>query len=272
MTDVHARFAVTDRGRGDTTLLFAHGFGCDQSMWRYVAPAFEGDHRVVLFDFIGAGGSDVAAYDRVRYGSLSGYADDVLAICGALDLEDVVLVGHSVSAMIGVLASLREPDRFRDLVLVGPSPCYLNDPPYTGGFERADIEGLLATMEKNYGGWAEAMAPVIMKNPDRPELAGELEERFCAIDPAIARQFAEVTFLSDNRADLAGVTVPSLVLQCSDDAIAPQPVGHYLRDHLPRSTFHQLAATGHCPHLSHPDETTDAIRRYLAAPTGPWTA
>lgn len=273
MTDVRSKFNITERGGGTPAILFAHGFGCDQSMWREVAPAFEADHRVVLFDFVGAGDADLSAYDPARYGSLGGYADDVLEICRALGLEDIVFVGHSVSAMIGVLASIREPDRFRDLILVGPSPRYLNDEGYHGGFDREDIDGLLSMMEKNYGGWAEALAPVIMKNPDRPELAAELEERFCATDPDVARDFAAVTFLSDNRADLGLVTVPSLILQCADDAIAPESVGRYLCERLPRSTFHQLRATGHCPHLSHPEETVEAIRRYLAgrqdAPT--WT-
>lgn len=270
--DVRARFHVTDRGEGSPTFLFAHGFGCDQTMWRAVTPTFEADHRVVLFDFPGAGRAAPAAYDPVRHGSLAGYADDVLAICRALDLDDVIFVGHSVSAMIGVLASIREPDRFRRLILVGPSPRYLNDGDYIGGFEREDIDGLLSTMEKNYGGWAEAMAPVIMQNPDRPALAGELQDRFCETDPAIARAFAEVTFLSDNRADLPDVTVPSLILQCSADAIAPETVGLYLRDHLPQSTFHQLRATGHCPHLSHPEETAAAMLGYLDAERVTWTA
>jgi sigma-B regulation protein RsbQ len=273
MNDARARFNVTETGRGQRPMVFAHGFGCDQTMWREVAPAFEADYRVVLFDFIGAGGSDTSAYDPERHASLSGYADDVLAICRELGLEDVVFVGHSVSAMIGILASLRDPGRFRSLVLVGPSPCYINDPPYVGGFEREDIEGLLAMMEKNYGGWAQAMAPVIMKNPDRPALAAELEELFCATDRDIARDFAAVTFLSDNRDDLGGVEVPSLILQCTDDAIAPDAVGEYLRDRLPHSTFRKLRANGHCPHLSHPTETTEVIRDYLAAdPGAPWTA
>ncbi|PAP75236.1 alpha/beta fold hydrolase [Rubrivirga marina] len=270
MSDVRARFNVTESGRGRRPVVFAHGFGCDQTMWREVAPAFEAGHRVVLFDFIGAGDSDTSAYDAERYASLQGYADDVLDLCRGLDLDDAVFVGHSVSAMIGVLASLQDPDQFRSLVLIGPSPCYINDPPYEGGFERADIEGLLSMMEKNYGGWAQAMAPVIMKNPDRPALAAELEERFCATDPDIARDFAAVTFLSDNRDDLDRVTVPSLILQCSNDAIAPDSVGQYLRDHLPHSTFRKLRASGHCPHLSHPEETTAAIQDYLA--TGPGTS
>ena len=247
-------------------LLFAHGFGCDQNMWRFVAPDFERDYRVVLFDYVGSGRSDLRAYDPERYGTLDGYAADVLDVCAALDLRDVLFVGHSVSGVIGMLAAIREPDRFERLVLVGPSLCYLNDPPdYAGGFERADVEGLLDVMDKNYIGWAQFLAPVVMNNPERPELTRELEESFCSTDPVIARRFAEVTFLSDNRADLPRVPVPSLILQCTDDAIAPLSVGEYLHRHLPGSTLRVLAATGHCPHMSHPEETIGAIREYLSA-------
>jgi sigma-B regulation protein RsbQ len=232
-------------------------------MWRFVAPAFEDDYRVVLFDYIGSGRSDLAAYDPKRYASLEGYAQDVLDIVHALDLHDLIFVGHSVSSMVGVLAANREPDRFARLVLVGPSPRYVNDAPYVGGFERHEIEGLLETMDKNYIGWANFLAPVIMKNPDRPELSEELEASFCSTDPVIARRFAEATFFADNRADLAHVRVPSLILQCADDAIAPESVGEYLHGQLRGSTLHKLRATGHCPHMSHPEETIAAIRDYL---------
>lgn len=264
-----SRNNVTVRGRGTQPMLFAHGFGCDQNMWRFVAPAFEDDYRVVLFDYVGAGGSDLAAYDPERYATLDGYAGDVLDVCHALDLRDVVFVGHSVSSMIGVLAARREPDRFARIVMVGPSPRYINDAPdYVGGFDRADIEGLLETMDKNYVGWANFLAPAIMANPDRPELGAELEASFCSTDPVIARRFAEATFFSDNRADLPEVPVPSLVLQCTDDIIAPMAVGEYVHRHTPRSTLRVLAATGHCPHMSHPGETIAAIREYLQAPVG----
>jgi sigma-B regulation protein RsbQ len=249
-------------------ILFAHGFGCDQEMWRHVVPAFEVDHRVVLFDHVGAGGSDLSAYDPARYGSLSGYADDVVQICRELDLTDVVLVGHSVSAMIGVLAARAAPELFGALVMVGPSPRYVDDGDYTGGFSRADIAALLDSLDANHLGWSAAMAPVIMGNPDQPELADELTNSFCRTDPGIARDFARVTFLSDNRADLPGVTVPTLVLQCSEDAIAPEAVGRYVHEHVPGSTFVQLAATGHCPHLSAPEETIDAIRAWLPVAAG----
>jgi len=255
---------VVVKGRGSQPLLFAHGFGCDQNMWRFVTPAFENDYRIVLFDYVGSGRSDLSAYDAERYGSLEGYAEDVLDIVHALDLHDVIFVGHSVSSMVGVLAANREPDRFERLILVGPSPRYINDAPYVGGFERNEIEGLLETMDKNYIGWANFLAPAIMKNTDRPELSQELEASFCSTDPVIARRFAEATFFADNRADLAKVIVPSLILQCTDDMIAPDAVGDYLHAHLPGSTFHKLRATGHCPHISHPEETIAAIRNYLA--------
>ena len=246
-------------------MLFAHGFGCDQNMWHHVAPAFEGRYRVVLFDHVGAGKSDLSAYDREKYSSLRGYADDVLEICRELELHDVVFVGHSVSAMIGVLAALEEPRRFARLVLVGPSPRYLDDSDYVGGFSREDIDELLESLESNYLGWSAAMAPVIMGNPDRPELGQELLNSFCRTDPAIARQFARVTFLSDNREDLARMDVPSLVLQCREDAIAPVEVGEFVRRELPRAELALLDATGHCPNLSAPEQTIAAMEAFLAA-------
>ncbi len=253
-------------GRGSRPVVFAHGFGCDQNMWRFVTPAFEEDFRVVLFDYVGSGKSDPAAYDPERYSTLDGYARDVLEVCRALRLEGAVFVGHSVSGVVGLLASIREPRLFSRLVLVGPSPCYINDPPdYRGGFERADIEGLLDLMEKNYIGWANFLAPVVVKNPERPGLARELEESFCSTDPRVARRFAEATFLSDNRGDLRLVRVPSLIMQCAEDAIAPDEVGEYLSRNLPSSTLRRLEATGHCPHMSHPEETVRVIKEYLAA-------
>jgi sigma-B regulation protein RsbQ len=251
-------------GHGSQPMLFAHGFGCDQNMWRFVAPAFADDYRIVLFDYVGAGKSDLAAYDAERYSSLEGYAQDVLEVCHALDLADVIFVGHSVSSVIGVLAANREPELFDRLVLIGPSPRYINEQPdYVGGFERSDIEGLLETMEKNYIGWANFLAPAIMKNPDRPELAEELETSFCSTDPVIARRFAEATFFADNRKDMAALRRPALIMQCSEDMIAPNAVGEYLRRITPGSSFRQLAATGHCPHMSHPEETIRVIREYL---------
>jgi sigma-B regulation protein RsbQ len=262
--DVATRHNIVSAGRRDgQPMLFAHGFGCDQNMWRFVAPRFESDFRVILFDHVGAGHSDLSAYDPDRYATLRGYAQDVLDICRELDLRDVVFVGHSVSAMIGVLAAAADPARFAKLVLVGPSPRYIDDDGYVGGFTVADIEGLLESLDSNYLGWSSAMAPVIMGNPDRPELGQELTASFCRTDPAIARQFARVTFTADNRDDLARVTVPTLVLQCTDDVIAPVSVGEYVRDHIPGSTLVMLDATGHCPNLSAPEATADAIAEFV---------
>ena len=248
---------------GGQPMMFAHGFGCDQHMWRYVAPAFEADHKVVVFDHVGAGQSDHTAYSPEKYATLGGYADDVLEICEELALGDVVFVGHSVSSMIGVLAAARRPDRFDKLVLVGPSPRYVNDDGYVGGFRRQDIEELLDSLDSNYLGWSQTMAPVIMANGDRPELGEELTNSFCRTDPEIARHFARVTFLSDNRADLGAVTVPTLVLQCSDDVIAPREVGEYVHAQIPGSRLVLMEATGHCPNLSAPHETVAAIRAFL---------
>ena len=245
-------------------MVFVHGFGCDQAMWRFVAPDFEVDHRVVLLDLVGAGRSDLSAYDPEKYNSLQGYASDIVEICRELDLRDVVLVGHSVSAMIGVLACREAPELFAALVMVGPNPRYVDDGEYVGGFSRTDISGLLDALDANHLGWSTQMAPVIMGNPEHPELAEELTNSFCRTDPGIAAQFARVTFLSDNRADLPAVGVPTLVLQCSEDAIAPEAVGRFVHEHVPDSVFTQLKATGHVPHLSAPEETTAAIRAFLS--------
>jgi sigma-B regulation protein RsbQ len=258
------RNAVTVTGRSDgQPMVFAHGYGCDQNMWRFVAPAFEQTHRVVLFDHVGAGGSDLGAYDDERHSTLDGYASDVLDILRERELRDVVFVGHSVSAMIGVLAAIREPERFAKLVLVGPSPRYIDDGDYVGGFDKSDIDELLESLDSNYLGWSSAMAPVIMGNPDRPELGAELTTSFCATDPVIARKFAHVTFMSDNRDDLAKVRTPALILQCADDVIAPAVVGDYVHRRLAGSTLVAMNATGHCPNLSAPAETVAAIRAFL---------
>jgi sigma-B regulation protein RsbQ len=244
-------------------MMFAHGYGCDQNMWRYVHPAFADTHRIILFDHVGNGKSDLSAYDEKRYSTLDGYAEDVLQIIHELDLYDVVFVGHSVSAVIGVLAAVREPERFDRLVLIGPSPRYIDEGDYVGGFTRQDIEEMLESLDSNYLGWSSAIAPVIMGNPDRPELGAELTNSFCRTDPEIARRFAHVTFLSDNREDLAKLRVPALILQCSDDVIAPAVVGDYVHKHVAGSTLVTMNATGHCPNLSAPGETIDAIRAYL---------
>jgi sigma-B regulation protein RsbQ len=262
--DVLARNNVKVSGDPDgPAMLFAHGFGCDQNMWRFVAPAFEATHRVVVFDYVGFGESDQDAWDEERYATLGGYAQDVLEICDELDLTDTVFVGHSVSSMIGVLAANAEPARFDRLVLVGPSPRYVDDDGYVGGFTREDIDGLLDSLESNYLGWSSTMAPAIVGNADRPELGEELTNRFCRADPAIAAHFARVTFLSDNRADLAAVQTPTLVLQCSDDVIAPQAVGEFVHERIGGSELVHMQATGHCPNLSAPDELVAAIRAFL---------
>jgi sigma-B regulation protein RsbQ len=265
--DVIRRHNVHVSGpEGARPIVFAHGFGCDQTMWRHVAPAFEDDHRVVVYDLMGLGGSDVAEYSSDRYSSLDGHADDLVSLLDGLDLRDAVFVGHSVSSMVGALAVARGTDRIGALVMVGPSPRYIDDPDsgYVGGFGAADIDELLESLESNYLGWSSAMAPVIVGNVDRPELGEELTATFCRADPAMAHDFARATFLSDNRADLARVAVPTLVLQCTDDVIAPDVVGQYVAANVAGSTFRKLNATGHCPNLSAPAETIAAIRDFLS--------
>lgn len=264
--DVRERNHVTERGpEGAPGLVFGHGFGCDQNMWRHVAPAFEDRYRTVTYDHVGFGRSDLASFDPVRHGSLQGYADDLLEVVASLGLHDTVFVGHSVAAMIGVRAAVTDPDVFAAIVMVCPSPRYIDAPGYTGGFTKTEIDGLLDQLDANYLGWSAAMAPVIMGNAERPELGEELINSFCRTDPRIAESFARVTFLSDSRHDLPAVTAPALVIQTTNDAIAPDVVGRYVADHLPRSTFTHLAATGHCPNLSAPGETTEAIEAFLAS-------
>lgn len=257
-------FNVTERGspRASRTLLFAHGFGCDQNMWRLITPELEADHRIVLFDHVGMGGAR-AEYDAERYASLDGYAADVVRICRELDLTDVVFVGHSVSSSIGALAQIAAPELIGALVMLGPSPRYIDDGDYVGGFEQADIDELLESLASNYLGWSHAMAPVIMGNPERPELAEELETSFCTVDPEIAAGFARVTFLSDNRSDLPRVSAPTLILQSREDLIAPVVVGEYVADRIPDSKLVVLDSAGHCPHLSAPDQVVGAIRDFL---------
>ena len=262
--DVLTRHNVTISGNLDgRVIMFAHGFGCSQETWALVAPEFEADHCVVLFDYVGAGGSDRSTYHRGKYDSLDGYATDVLEILEALDASDVVFVGHSVSSMVGVLAANREPERFGALVLVGPSPRYTNDGDYRGGFEREDIDALLDSLDANFIEWSNAMAPVIMGTPDRPDLGERLANTFCRFDPDIARDFARVTFLSDNRGDLAAVSVPTLIMQCSADAIAPAEVGEYVHEHIRGSRLRVLQATGHVPIMSAADEVVAEIRQFL---------
>ncbi|MER6522894.1 MULTISPECIES: alpha/beta hydrolase [unclassified Streptomyces] len=262
--DIRRRNNVTVTGRVDgPVLLLAHGFGCDQNMWRLVAPALAENYRLVLFDYVGSGHSDPSAWDEQRYSSLEGYARDVLEVCEELDLRNVTFVGHSVSAMVGVLAAANAPERFSHLVMVAPSPRYIDEDGYRGGFAADDIDELLESLESNYLGWSAAMAPVIMGNADRPELGQELTTSFCATDPDMARVFARTTFLSDSREDLKTVSVPTLVLECEQDVIAPREVGAYVHAAIPGSRLVTLAATGHCPQLSAPQATASAISDFV---------
>lgn len=250
-------------GKGTQPMLFAHGYGCDQNMWRHVYPAFEDDYKVILFDHTGAGQSDETQYSFEKYNTLEGYTEDLLEICEELDLQNLVLVAHSVSSMVAVLAANKQPERFSRLILIGPSPRYINDGDYVGGFNREDIDDLIDALNSNYLGWAANMAPVITGNNDRPELGEELTNSFCRANPEIAKHFAKVTFLSDNREDLSLVEVPTLVMQCAEDVIAPREVGEYVHKSIKNSTFSLLKATGHCPNLSAPEETVAVMKEFL---------
>lgn len=264
MNNILLRNNVKVSGHGKRTMIFAPGFGCDQQMWRFVAPAFEEDYRVVLFDYVGSGKSDYEAYSSDKYRDLNGYADDILEICSALGATEVTLVGHSVGSIIGMLASIKKPSIIKNIIMVAPSPCYLNDPPeYFGGFEKEDLEGLIQMMELNFIGWANYLAQLVMKNPERPELSEELEESFCSTDPTVAREFAIATFFSDYRSHLSAIKIPALILQCSDDTIAPVEVGNYMKQQMPHSELKQMKATGHCPHMSHPEETIQLMNEYF---------
>ena len=263
--DILKRNNVNIIGHGTQVILFAHGFGCDQNAWKFVVDAFTDDYKVVLFDYTGSGKSDISQYNAAKYSSLVGYTQDVLDICQALKLKDVIFVGHSVSSMVGVLAANLHPEYFSKLVLIGPSPRYLNADGYTGGFEQKDLEGLFEFMDNNYLGWSSAMAPAIMGNADRPELGEFLTSSFCSTDPDIARDFARVTFFGDNRDDLPKVSIKSLTLQCADDIIAPLAVGQYVYENTPGNQMVQLKATGHCPHISEPEETIQAIKTFIGA-------
>jgi sigma-B regulation protein RsbQ len=265
MSSVQVRNNVRISGNGSATMVFAHGFGCDQTMWRFLAPAYEERFRTIAFDLVGSGGSDLGAYRRDKYDSLHGYADDLLEVIDEFAAGPVVFVGHSVSTMIGMLATIKAPQKFSAQIMVGPSPCYINDGDYIGGFNREDIDELLETMEANYLGWSSNLAPAIMGVPDRPELRTELTNSFCRNDPDIAKHFARTTFLSDHRKDVPLSTVPALILQCSDDMVAPVSVGEFLHRHLPASTLHIIDNVGHCPHMSAPTESSRAIDSFLAS-------
>jgi sigma-B regulation protein RsbQ len=261
--DVIKRNNVNVFGKGEETIMFAHGFGCDQNMWRFVAPVFQQQYKIVLFDHVGAGESDLSAYDRNKYSTLEGYAADIVEICQYLELQDVIFVGHSVSAMMGILSAIRVPNLFKKLILIGPSPCYINDDNYIGGFDRADVLSMLKFMEHDYIGWAETMAPLIMGHPNNPSLGEELAKSFCDTDPGIAKHFAQVTFLSDNRPDLPHLRTESLIMQCAEDAIAPAEVGAYVHRAIKNSSLVELKATGHCPNLSSPLEIIEVMEDYL---------
>ena len=251
-------------GQGERTIVFAHGFGCDQRMWSFITPSFQEKFRIVLFDYVGSGNSDLNAYQSEKYNTLQGYVQDVLDIIEAMELKDIIFIGHSISSMIGMLASIERPDYFDKLIMIGPSPCYLNDTNgYHGGFEKSDITELLDMMEMNFAGWASYLAPIAMNNPESPKLSQELEQTFNSADHRIAREFAEVTFFSDYRKDLAKATVPTLIMQCSDDSIVPIEVGEYLHRHLKNSMFRLMEAKGHYPHISHPEETIRCINEFL---------
>ena len=261
--DLKKRNNLRVDGTQPITMMFAHGFGCDQNMWRLLTPSFQGRFRTLLFDHVGSGNSDLSAYDRTKYASLHGYASDINELLDAHVDGNVIFVGHSVSAMIGMLADLQRPGRIIGHVMVGPSPCYINDGDYVGGFERGDIDELLSTLASNYLGWSSNMAPAIMGTPEQPQLAEELTNSFCRTDPEIAEQFARATFLSDHRAELARLETPTLIIQCSEDIIAPVEVGHYMHRTLPRSTLRIIDNVGHCPHLSAPSASTAAIEDFL---------
>ena len=256
---------VQAMGAGERTIVFSHGFGCDLSTWADVAPAFEAEARVVLFDHVGAGLSDLSAYKPSKYASLDGYAEDLVEIAGALSLRDAVFVGHSVAAMIGMLAALKAPGQFATMVMLCPSPSYIDEGDYVGGFSRADIDDLLEVLDSNFLGWSRATAPAIMGNASRPELGLTLSDSFCRTDPDIAKAFARVTFLSDLRASVPRLELPTLILQTQADMIAPVEVGEYMQAALPHGELMLMQATGHCPHMSAPAETVAAIKRYLAA-------
>ncbi|RHW37604.1 alpha/beta hydrolase [Lysinibacillus yapensis] len=251
-------------GKGKKTVIFAPGFGCDQTVWKDVSPAFEEDYRVILFDYVGLGNSDLSAFDPIKYSNLTGYVQDVLDVCADLNINDAIFVGHSVSSMIGLLAANLKPEYFSQLIMIGPSPCYLNDPPeYYGGFEKEDLINLMDMMEKNYIGWANAFSITLLNNPARADVSQNLENRFCSTDPIIINAFAKACFFTDNRRDILKAKVPSLILQCADDVIAPKIVGEYLSMNMPNSTITYMNAIGHCPHMSDPEETIQSIKQYL---------
>ncbi|MDN3688532.1 alpha/beta fold hydrolase [Cyclobacterium jeungdonense] len=261
--EIIVRNNIKISGNGVQPMVFAHGFGCDQQMWRYITPSFEREYQIILFDHVGSGKSDQSAYDFEKYNSLNGYAEDLIEICDELDLQNVIFVGHSVSSIIGALASIKRPDLFEKLIMIGPSPCYINKEGYFGGFSSEDIDELVETLESNYLGWSSHITPVIVGNPEMPEYSEELRNSFCNMNPEIAKHFAKVTFLGDNREDLSQVLTPSLIIQCHPDIIAPVKVGEYVHKKMPESKYFLLSASGHCPHLTAPDQVISSIQNFL---------
>ncbi|WP_296621242.1 alpha/beta hydrolase [Marivirga sp.] len=261
--DIISRNYINRLGNGNEPMMFSHGYGCDQNMWRFITPAFEKDYDIILFDHVGSGNSDEQAYNVEKYNDLNGYADDIIEICEVLKLEKVTYVGHSVSSIIGILAAAKRPELFKKLILIGPSPCYINNDEYYGGFSKMDIDELIETLESNYLGWSSSITPVIAGTPGKPEFSEELHNSFCRMNPKIAKHFARVTFLGDNREDLSKVTVPALIIQSHPDIIAPVEVGKFVYKEMPKSSYTQLESPGHCPHLTEPEQTIRAMKSYL---------
>ena len=263
MINVVQRNNVTIKGQGEEILLFAHGFGCDQTLWQSLTMYFEKSYKMILFDYVGAGNSDITAYDSVKYNTLNGYVQDVIDIIEAYELKNITFIGHSVSSMIGMFAAIKKPQYFSKLIMIGPSPYYLNDGDYKGGFERSEIDELLVTMEMNFEGWASYMAPIAMNQSSDSPLTKRLERTLVSTNSTIARQFAEVTFFSDSRTKLAELQTPALIMQCANDSIVPVEVGYFLKDHIPNSELVILNTRGHYPHLSDPKLTAEIIINYI---------
>lgn len=262
--DIFKRNNVTIHGSGSTTLMLAHGFGCDQTMWNHLLPHLGSDYQIVLFDYVGSGQSDIAQFSKLKYSELTGYAQDVIDVCQAIDTDKVVFVGHSVSSVIGLLASIQQPHLFTEMVMICPSPCFLNFPPeYIGGFEKEDLEELLNLMDKNYIGWANYLSPLVMGTSNPAVLLGELNDSFCSTDPYIAKIFARATFFSDYRAQLSDAQHPTLIFQSANDALASVDVGRFVHHQIPSSVFEVIEAEGHCLHMTHPEVVASSIRQFL---------
>ena len=263
-TDVLTRNNVAVLGEGNITVLLANGFGCDQNMWRFLLPYIKGDYKIILFDYVGSGKSDVSQFQQHKYHTLDGYAEDILDVCNALSLNNVYLVGHSVSSIIGLLAAIKKPEYFAKLVMVWPTPCFLNFPPeYFGGFDEADLHELLGLMDKNYIGWAEYLAPLVMGVNNSEMLTDELSSSFCSTDPLIAKSFAKATFFSDHRENLSQVIHPTLIFQSDDDALAAKSVGEYMQNEMQNASIEIIKGEGHCLHMTHPEKIAPLLIKYL---------